>query len=64
MHIPIFRAVDWIAHNDEEGTNSDVEEVSQLMTVALVADLFGKSTRDIAERVIKVREQEERNWNS
>jgi hypothetical protein len=62
MHIPIYRAIDWIAHNDEDSC-MDVEAVRLSVTVALVADLFGKDQTDIAERVVKRREEIERDWD-
>jgi hypothetical protein len=47
-------AIHWIANNDEV-TIFDIEELSSLLTVTLIADLFKLSPEDVAEDVIKAR---------
>ena len=54
---PSYRVgVEWIAHNDEPGC-MDVEEVGGMISVMLLADLFGKYTRHVAEDVIRARKR-------
>lgn len=48
-------AVAWIALNDEAG--SDMEDIEYLLTVALVADLFGKDTATVARAVVAYRKR-------
>ncbi len=48
-------AIEWIAMNDEPAETSDAEAIAGLVTVALVADLFGKSPEEIARRVLRYR---------
>lgn len=47
-------AIHWITENDEP-TILDVEELSTLLTVVLVADLFKLTPEDVAEDVVKLR---------
>lgn len=47
-------AIQWIADNDETG-ETDIEVLETLISVMLVADLFGKSPVYIATRVMAVR---------
>ena len=54
MHVPISRAVDWIAQNDDV---SDVETLPFQISTLLIADLFGKEPKDIAERIIARRKE-------
>ena len=56
MHTPLYKAIDWIARNDESGCMS-VDEVAGLMTVCIIADLFDMDTIDIARRVVNRREE-------
>jgi len=49
-------AIAWIAENDNAGMRDNVEDIAGYVTVCLVADLFGKSTADIAERVYTYRQ--------
>lgn len=61
MRASYRKAVAWIAYNDsaaEEG-NLDPEVVSELVSVALVADLFGKEDRKVAEAVVRYRKKEQ-----
>ena len=46
--------IDWIAENDETAEN-DIEVVESLISVLLLADLFGKKPRQIASRVLQRR---------
>lgn len=46
--------VEWIALNDEP-SEMDPEEVAPLISVALLADLFGKTTAEVAEDVVQWR---------
>ena len=48
------KAIAWIADNDETG-ELDIEVMETLISVLLVADLFGKTPTEIATRVVKVR---------
>ena len=48
------KAIRWIADNDESG-ELDIEVMETLISVLLVADLFGKTPTEIATRVVKVR---------
>ncbi len=50
----IKEAIRWIADNDESG-ELDIEVMETLISVLLVADLFGKTPTEIATRVVKVR---------
>lgn len=47
-------AIDWIAENDEP-TGADESEASDLISVALTADLFGISTEAVAKKVVAYR---------
>ena len=50
-------AVRWIAWNDE--TTEDCDEVlSSLVSVCLIADIWGKTTATVALDVLRVRERE------
>lgn len=48
------RAVNWIAFNDDDAV-LDVLQIEEFVTVALVADWFGKSTDQVAEDVLRAR---------
>jgi hypothetical protein len=50
-------AIEWIALNDESGATWALErdDVASMLTVALLADLWGKSTKDVARDVILYR---------
>lgn len=50
----ISAGVDWIAQNDEPGLNNP-GETADLISVLLLADLFGKEPLDIATRVVRRR---------
>jgi hypothetical protein len=49
-----LRAVKWIAFNDEEG-DTTVSVVKGYLSVALVADVFGKTIQQVAEAVVRQR---------
>ncbi|HEY7195500.1 MAG TPA: hypothetical protein VH439_17285 [Gemmatimonadales bacterium] len=49
-----LRAVEWIALNDEP-TLTDAAELSELISVVLVADLWGKEPDDVARDVLQAR---------
>jgi len=51
----LARAVAWIAENDESAELRDVQAVALQISVALVADLFGKHEIDIAGMVLHLR---------
>lgn len=51
------RAVRWIAYNDNDA-ELDQSAIEEYVTVALVADLFGKSTEQVAQDVFNVRKTE------
>lgn len=44
-------AVRWIADNDND-SEKDVENVDGTISVLLIADLFGKESRKVAEDVV------------
>lgn len=59
MTKPTYRAAcEWIAYNDSPADGPDLEAVQPLLTVALVADLFGRPTRDVALYVCRLRSRE------
>lgn len=49
-------AVRWIADNDND-SEKDVENVDGTISVLLIADLFGKESRKVAEDVVAYRER-------
>lgn len=54
---PSYReAVIWIAENDEPASD-DVAEMENLISVVLVAHLFGTPAHDVARDVIRYRRQ-------
>lgn len=57
MKRPSYKnAIFWIAHNDEGGPDAhNVEAVERMISVGLVADLFGKSTQEVAADVVLTR---------
>lgn len=61
MHIPISRAIQWAAENDES-SELDVEEVAIKVTTLLIADLFGKEPGDIAQRIVTYRREYFKRW--
>ena len=52
-------AVKWIADNDESrlADYNDVEEISGMLTVNLVADLWHKNAEDVARDVVTERKK-------
>lgn len=58
-----YRAgVAWIANNDEPGDRS-VESIGEYISTALVADLFGKTTEQVAKDVLTYRKREDKRIN-
>jgi hypothetical protein len=58
MKRPSYRnAVAWIALNDSPADNDPVEWLSGLVTVCLVADLFGVDQKEVAADVLRYREK-------
>ncbi len=58
---PSYReAIAWIAVNDSAGDEDaeTVSAVSGLITVALVADIFGKPDAEVGADVVRYRERE------
>lgn len=53
-------AIQWIALNDETA-ETDPEIIAQFISVALVADLWGHTPRDVADLVVRQRAEWERN---
>ncbi len=51
--------VRWIAQNDEPG-GQDVYTVAELVSVLLLADLFGKDPEAVAKAVVACRKREGR----
>ena len=49
--------VAWIANNDDDGGDGRQDEsvVASYISTALLADLFGKTTEDVAKDVISYR---------
>ena len=45
-------AVDWIAMNDSPGDDDSLENLSGLVSVVLVADLFGVDTKTVAGDIL------------
>lgn len=54
------RAIEWIAVNDETAC-TDVEELSALVSVVMVADLWERDPVDVAKDVLRSRR---RMWSS
>lgn len=53
---PSFReGVAWIALNDSPGDAADAETIAGYISVALLADLFGKDPADVARSVVNYR---------
>jgi hypothetical protein len=46
--------IEWIALNDEPA-EVDASEVASLISVCLLADLFGKTTEEVAKAVVRIR---------
>lgn len=55
-------AARWIAFNDESASQ-DLEEIKTIISVALIADLFGVTIDKVAEDVLKIRLQNKENPN-
>jgi hypothetical protein len=55
-------AVLWIANEDNPGDNESVEFLSGYLTVALVADLFGKDQKEVAMAVWRIRNTVPSKW--
>jgi hypothetical protein len=51
------RAVRWIAYNDNDA-ELDQAAIEEYITVALVADLFGKEVAKVAKDVFNIRKTE------
>jgi hypothetical protein len=51
--------VKWIAFNDEP-SERDESVISEMISVALLVDLFGKSTEHVARHVLRERTRNER----
>lgn len=53
--------VEWIALNDDPGSSDaqNVEELRGLISVLLLADLFGKAPEDVARDVARYRARKE-----
>lgn len=48
--------VEWIARNDEAG-ELDLETIQSIISVALLADITGKTTEEVARDVQRCREK-------
>lgn len=53
-----WAAVAWIANNDSPADNDPVEILRGLVSVCLVADLFGVESSKVAADVMKYREKQ------
>lgn len=56
MRASYRKGVEIIALNDEPG-DMDVTSVASFTTVGLLADLFGKTTEEVAKDVVRFREK-------
>lgn len=54
MRASYRKAIEWIALNDEPG-EMNVEITSEMISVGLIADLFGKTQQEVARQVVKRR---------
>ena len=54
-------AIEWIALNDEP-TIMDCSQMEDLISVLLVADLFGRTPKSVANHVISFRSDEAKAW--
>lgn len=52
-------AIAWIAYNDEP-TDMDLLTVADLISVQLVADVWGKTPDRVAQDVLNIRNKEQR----
>lgn len=50
-------AVEWIAHNDAPADEHTLDELAGLLTVVLVADLFGVEPETVAQAVLAERKK-------
>ncbi len=50
----------WVALNDNQADGSDIPGIAQYLSTTLVADLFGKSTDQVAHYVAAMRRAEDR----
>ena len=60
------QALAWIANNDESAC-LDAAEMAQLISVVLVADLWGQTPEQVAETVVRARraaQSRERAWDA
>ena len=49
------KAVEWIAHNDEDGSGDGIDGISQYVTTLLVADIFCVEPRRVATDIARAR---------
>lgn len=49
------RAVEWVALNDNAGDNEGLESVAGYISVVLIADLWNKSAKTVAQDVLNWR---------
>lgn len=50
------KAIEWIALNDEPG-ETDLDAMSQMISVALIADLWVKEPETVAKAVLRYRKK-------
>lgn len=55
--VSLKRFVEWIALNDEPD-ELNVEAIQCSISVAMISDLFGVKSEVLAEKIIKIRENE------
>jgi hypothetical protein len=48
------KAIEWIAYNDEP-TILDIDEIKDLVSVSMASDLYDIPTKEIAKRILKLR---------
>ena len=58
------QAIRWIAREDETYIRDDPEEICDLISIMMVADLFERSNVLVAEDVIKLRKKEDQKKKS
>jgi len=56
------KGIEWIALNDDCGSKDafDVNVVSSYISTVLLADLFGKNPLEVAEKIVKYRQKDNR----
>lgn len=53
----LTEAVEWIAVNDEDWNTDDIEFAESMLSVQLVADIFGSTPGHVARKVLNLRKR-------